>query len=160
MWDLKLLLYAVHRGWHWFPRARNFLPVQQPDWHDGVHLVGVGWSHQVDLSAVDRSLNSMKASAGLVSTLLLIPRHLGLIGSLKTQFWKLLPSMLSTGTLMVQFQSWSSYTIGVGYPSIFWMTYSSSLSILSAVLLASSSSFWEIDDLSITHIHCLVSTYP
>ena len=120
----------------------------------------VGWSHQVDLSAVDRSLNSMKASAGLVSTLLLIPRPLGLIDSLKTQFWKLLPSMLSTGTLMVQFQSWSSYTIGVGYPSIFWMTYSSSLSILSAVLLASSSSFWEIDDLSITHIHCLVSTYP
>ena len=76
------------------------------------------------------------------------------------QDWKLLPSMLSTGTLMVQFQSWSSYTIGVPYPSIFWMIYSSSLSILSAVLLASSSSFWEIDDLSITHIHCLVSTYP
>ena len=48
---------------------------------------------------VDRSLNSMKVD-GIVSTLRLI-----LIGSLKTQFWKLLPSLLSTGTLMVQFQS-------------------------------------------------------
>jgi len=61
MWDPKPLLYAAHRGWHWFPRARNFLPVQQPDWHDGVHLV-LGWVKSPSRSVSCRQIPQLNES--------------------------------------------------------------------------------------------------
>ena len=113
---------------HWFPRARNFFP------DDGVHQV-LGWVKSPSRPFSCRQIPHLMKAAGLFSTLLLI---LGVMSYIVASR----PSCGNFSPRCCPLKPWwcsSSYdppiplVIGVGYPSIFWMSCSSSFSNLSAV---------------------------